>query len=361
MERKLVFDNLVIVTQSASRLRGIDALRGIAAICVVLIHYTQGYSENIASHTEGLVGFFRYGHFGVKLFFVISGFVIFLTLERAPDWRAFALARFARLYPAFLACWLLTGTLIVLAGFNPFHVTAIDAATNLTLLSQAIGTKWIDPSSWTLTYEVIFYAAAAILYCIFGIRRMELPCLIWLAIAWIGHRSEADIHYPRLAVLLNFNYSYLFVAGMTIYRMVFDTGTWLTSATLLFCTMLACYDPQNRLPNGTIHPPFVALMVVFGVAVYLTGRNRLRWLQSRPLLFLGDISYSLYLIHQVFGYWMIRQLERGGVNPNLAVAAAVAASILLGFAIRTLVEIPAQRALRKVFVAAGPYRPVVPT
>jgi peptidoglycan/LPS O-acetylase OafA/YrhL len=88
---------------TTNRLQGLDALRGIAAIAVVLTHYTFGFSIFIQAHRPGLLFNVINGHFGVNLFFIISGFVIFMTLERSANLSDFSISRFARLWPAYLA------------------------------------------------------------------------------------------------------------------------------------------------------------------------------------------------------------------------------------------------------------------
>ena len=68
-----------------SRLAELDTLRGIAAIMVLLLHF----------------GIFKYGGAGVDLFFIISGFVIFMSIERSRNLKAFWRSRFVRLYPSY--------------------------------------------------------------------------------------------------------------------------------------------------------------------------------------------------------------------------------------------------------------------
>ena len=66
------------------RLRGLDGLRGIAVILVVFFHYTSGYAHVMHPHTPGLLGTLFSGSYGVELFFIISGYVILMTVERSP-------------------------------------------------------------------------------------------------------------------------------------------------------------------------------------------------------------------------------------------------------------------------------------
>ena len=84
------------------RINELDALRGIAAIAVVLFHYTYRLEEvfnlNIFQYR------FAIGHYGVELFFAISGFVIFMTTAKIKSVKVFFWKRFLRLYPTFLIC-----------------------------------------------------------------------------------------------------------------------------------------------------------------------------------------------------------------------------------------------------------------
>lgn len=92
----------------------LDALRGIAAMAVVLFHYTSRFGE--VFEVEGFGGApFQYGHLGVHLFFVISGYVIFLTISKCRTGRDFLVSRFSRLYPVYWGAMLVT---ILVAVFS---------------------------------------------------------------------------------------------------------------------------------------------------------------------------------------------------------------------------------------------------
>jgi peptidoglycan/LPS O-acetylase OafA/YrhL len=96
-----------------------------AALSVVIYHSTAWYDAGEPGHASpGVLFVFPYGKFGVELFFMISGFVIFMTLERTSNVYNFIVSRIARLYPAFVACLAATIGLILLSrktrlGPNP--------------------------------------------------------------------------------------------------------------------------------------------------------------------------------------------------------------------------------------------------
>jgi peptidoglycan/LPS O-acetylase OafA/YrhL len=328
-----------------NRLQGLDSLRGIAAIAVVLTHYTFGFSIFIQPHRPGLLFNVVNGHFGVDLFFIISGFVIFMTLERSASLTDFSVSRFARLWPPYLVCAALTGSVIWLMRFNPNHLTIKDAALNVLMMNKLLGNVAIDGSYWTLTYELLFYAGAAIVFFGLRIKRIEWACLAWLALALVARISGFNASHGRIAVLLGVEYCHFFVLGMMIYRISQRRHTRLTVITAFLAFSMTLFGPDYN-PGGLTLWQYMLMCACFAVTVWLIAEKKLRFLNVWPLLFLGEISYSLYLVHQVAGYWVIQKLEGLGWNPNLVLLFATMCAIGIATCVRKLVEIPAQRSIR---------------
>ena len=131
------------------RLIELDVFRGIAALSVVLFHYTKRY--NITFKTNEMSQFeFSYGHYGVQLFFIISGFVIFMTLERCKNVFVFIKRRFIRLYPTFWISMIITFIVTSLSGIIRFERTFIDLVVNITMIPYLLGFKHIDGVYWSL-------------------------------------------------------------------------------------------------------------------------------------------------------------------------------------------------------------------
>jgi peptidoglycan/LPS O-acetylase OafA/YrhL len=112
-------------SREQERLPALDSLRAIAALAVLFFHYANGYEHVVGPHARPVPNV-EWGHSGVDLFFVISGFVIAWTLDRSSSLADFALGRFARLYPAYLAGAAITGIVIFGFGFNPAHIQTSD-------------------------------------------------------------------------------------------------------------------------------------------------------------------------------------------------------------------------------------------
>ena len=102
-------------TSTPSRMVELDALRGIAAVAVLGYHFTTRYQEQIG-HVGGMPADLSVGRYGVHLFFLISGFVIFMTLERTRTVADFAVSRFSRLFPGYWAALSLTSLVVLVAG-----------------------------------------------------------------------------------------------------------------------------------------------------------------------------------------------------------------------------------------------------
>jgi len=137
-----------------TRYHELDALRGITAIMIVAVHFSVNNSNNAFS--------FHIGFIAVDLFFIISGFVILLTIEKNKTWQYFLLNRFSRLYPAYWICVLMTTIAIFLAQrWNIFiNVEANfmkQVLANLTMLQNYLQIDNIDGSYWTLAIELQFY------------------------------------------------------------------------------------------------------------------------------------------------------------------------------------------------------------
>jgi peptidoglycan/LPS O-acetylase OafA/YrhL len=323
-----------------------------AALAVVLFHYTFGYTEVVGKHMPGLDLIATDGHFGIYLFFIISGFVILMTLERSIKAADFSVSRFARLWPPYLVCAGLTSLLIVGLDFNPNHLTVGDALLNVLMMNKLLGNVSIDPSYWTLTYEVLFYASAAMIFFGLKIKRIEWPCLAWLGLAFVARVTSFNQNHQRLGVLLGVDFCHFFVLGMMIYLISQRRNSWLTMSTAILAFAMTLFGPSYN-PGAIKLWQFMLLIALFAVIVWLVAERRIRFLNIAPLLFLGEISYSLYLVHQIAGYWVIRKLEAVGWDPDHAIWAAVLCAVVIATGVRKWVEVPAQKAIRGWYQETG--------
>ena len=173
---------------STARIAELDALRGIAAMAVILFHFTSGIAKNWSFQVYDPPFQFPFGDKGVDLFFMISGFVIFMTLDRAKSATSFAVGRFSRLFPAFWACALITFGITACYGLPGMAVSMRDAWWNVTMLPRFVRAQMIDGAYWSLEYELLFYVGMLVLHCLGAFRKFTIPVLLlWLAAAAVAH------------------------------------------------------------------------------------------------------------------------------------------------------------------------------
>lgn len=319
---------------SRGRLTELDALRGIGALCVLIFHYSTRFHELFpqASHVPFS---FPGGNYRVLLFFTISGFAIFFTLDRIRTVADFVVNRFARLYPAYLVAMLLTLSIEYLAHATQLLIGPVAILANFTMLQGFAFMPEVDGAYWTLTVEIAFYFCMIAMWKFVGIRRLEPLLILWLAARWL-YWLWPDMP-ERIVMLLVLRYTPFFVIGMLAYRI------WSGQRTLRQQIPYAALALLSIATMETWDVTIVGCVLVASFVALIHGH--LRFLSLRPLVWLGGISYSFYLIHQHVGFVVMLEFARAGYSPWIGFAAAFLVALTLGTAINRLVERPAGEAI----------------
>lgn len=345
------------------RIGHLDGLRAVAILSVLLFHYFARWlppASEVALYPYGDVlrdvPLVKYGYYGVHLFFIISGFVITMTLTRCGSWHEFAVRRFARLFPAMLVCSASTYLVLVAIPGAPFVATPYYFVPSLTFIDPLFFNKLagrdlfrgMDGAYWSLFVEMKFYVLMATLY-FFGkarvVRNFLFLCGGSFLIGWWLQRHAPALGGRWMAVT-SAEYFPWFLMGVGFYfeharcptawsRLAIGTGAALVIA-------YAAGSDATGVAAGLILPAF------FYAAMRLGPLQRL--LSNRLLSEVGKSSYSLYLIHQYAGIaviiWLARRVPAGYA---LAVPFVVAA-MLIAFSLwlYNRYEIPAGHLLLKV-------------
>ncbi len=338
---------------SGRRLAQLDALRGLAALLVVGFHYTTRY-QDLYGHTSAPLLSLPWGHYGVNLFFMISGFVIFMTLERTRRPMDFVVSRFSRLYPAYWGALLLTFALTHLLGLPGKEVGWPTLLANVTMLQELAGVAHVDGVYWTLTVELLFYAWALLSWLQGGGKRLCQMLWVFLAIraVYVLAAEWAGVDLPWvLQRWMLLPYIAWFALGVAVYRGSLTSraasmapGEARSSGTAGAWRMAAAAVLVIGLGQG----PWVALLAC-GCLVLLYGAalGRWTWLEHRLWLWLGSISYTLYLLHENIGWALLRRLEGMGLPATLAIVLVLALALGLAHALTHAVEQPAMRWIRR--------------
>lgn len=311
-------------------------LRALAALAVCFFHFRR---ESITS-TGAVSSLSSYGYLGVDVFFVISGFVIPLMLFkmkfRLADSGSFLLSRFLRLYPAYaaagvlaIALWFLSSWIPGFRGESP-SISFSGLLSNSLLICGFTGDDWIIPVFWTLAIEAQYYLIIAVSFPLLAneSKRIRYGVLV----AWVVAPLLAGVG-PTV-----FTWSALFAVGILCYlkanRMIGTLGFWIFfSAAFL----------AHALTTGPIS---AATGASTGLVILYFPEVR-----SRILIWIGSISYSLYLLHTAVGGRVMNLAVRlpdtpiiQGVALLLAVVLAITASAIFF----RLIERPSHKFSRSV-------------
>ncbi|MBC7829709.1 MAG: acyltransferase [Chitinophagaceae bacterium] len=339
------------------RLLELDALRGIAALFVVFFHFT-------IFRPEAALGF-NLGVTGVDLFFIISGFVIFLTLEKVNTLNDFLVSRVSRLYPAYWICVTITFLLIIIAsGFPAFNPNleslkppgAWEYFANLTMFQYYVNVQNIDGPYWSLIIELLFYIFMIFIFIIRKLNRIEsigAGILGFIALYSFFLRDIFPFAHKLFSLGIPLiNYFPLFFSGIIIYKIRFYEANIKRYLLLAACFLVqvSLFDDGVRSHGYVSHSQYLMMLVLYFSLFILYVNNFLGFIVNKVTLFLGQISYPLYLIHQFISVDIIIPLLTNYFGVNFWVAAFIISLgivILIATLVNTFIEIPAMKFIRK--------------
>jgi peptidoglycan/LPS O-acetylase OafA/YrhL len=321
------------------RYQELDSLRGLAALTVVFYHFSlllpeQSQDVLLAPPLKLLVS----GYPAVILFFLLSGFVLSLPYlrDKPPTYRVFLIKRICRIYLPYLAALVLST-----AGDCYFHHdSSANSWVNLTwskpptfgLVAQHIGLvgsyDWfqINTAFWSLAYEMRISLAFPIIAWLVirfqsrwllisaGVISLSVGGMVFL----IGRMTSQTYIYYAFDYLVTLHYAAIFVVGAVIakerYRLssLYASLGKVSRGCLIGGSLALYVYSQNVQAMIPVHYPryissWGTLLGAGAIIIVALTSGRFRTvLQSRLLVHLGEISYSLYLIHGTVLFSLIK-------------------------------------------------------
>lgn len=343
------------------RVETLDLLRAVAVLAVLFYHYAfrgaaaDGFTD---ISLPALVPLAKYGSLGVQLFFVISGFVIAYSAEGRTA-TGFAIARVARIYPAFLLCMTLTFVMTLAIGAPPFEASAGQWLANLIVVAPALKQPFMDGAYWSIVNEITFYGWVFVLIALGLFRRGIIAIVIvWIAISMV---NEVLLHSGLLRRLFVTDQSGFFCAGLVLYE-IFRGRRDRTVMLLLALAALTAIDQafigaawdrahyKTELDNLII----AAITLASIGAVALAMRVPRLPVPPGVIVAVGGLTYPLYLLHQHIGYMLLNTLA-GRATPAILIATVMLAMLLGSWLVWRVVERPAQGWLKAILTRGLQY------
>ena len=292
-----------MTARPAGELTGLTGLRGIAALTVFIAH---GRFYELILPLRPMLIFFEWHSLAVDLFFMLSGFVLIhvyaakFASGRAGLWRPYFAARFARIVPLYLAtllaCLGIFAAGSVVLGRWPAHVTWDIVVSNLLLIQSwpGIFRMSLNMPSWSLSVEAFCYIAAMPLALVFDRRlgrNWSIPIILILLVSWRMNLSSVDSGW--IGLLRGITGFLLGALLHKFHRFTSDRATIaITSIAAASFLILQSLVAWGGLTDFL--PVFTFPLLIVGLASSVRSVVH-DFFQSPPMLWLGDLSYSVYL------------------------------------------------------------------
>jgi peptidoglycan/LPS O-acetylase OafA/YrhL len=342
------------MARRVDRIDEIDGMRCMAVLAVMSYHYLNRYAPpntNVNYYPyEPVASVFSYGYYGVQLFFVISGFVIYRTLEGTRGYAEFLIKRLIRLLPSMALCSLFTYFAMILFSADltsPFQVrTLFSFFPGITFLPPEFWNfllhrediHYLDGAYWSLFAEALFYLVGGFMF----FKHQKSFTKDWINLVLFVTllrmvTSPRTTHYlpdglgSVFQVLyqgyfqLNMAYWVYFALGIFFYSLY--NKEYVARATLVKMIVLIFLE-FYFLGNYPLRFAFVIILVLFLALIY--RREWIGFLRLPLLVQIGVASYPLYLLHENIGVILIRRLSNY-VPSNAIILVPTVMLSLIGF------------------------------
>lgn len=330
----------------------LESLRGIAALIVAAHHGMSAFSGQVSDHSSlfgALVGWLLWitnPGASVMFFFVLSGYVLGLALERSREFVPYVIRRAFRILPIFILSVLFAYACVTMVRIEPppsgvtefFQRTfwpmpeAAQLIGNLTFQSSSI-----NGPSWSIYPEII--------------GSLFLPVLVFahssVAPRWkwgIFAVCAAALAFSDYRLVLWF-YCGFFLPGEMAKLM---TKPLIRLAAFVVGYLIIRYvgEYAEYFKFKTIAPSAIGASMM--IASVISSQSFMAWLSIAPLRFIGRVSYSFYLLHWPFFYlcwfaYMQTSFQQGFVGNFLVCILSIAAALAVSAATYALIELPAMK------------------
>jgi len=368
--------------ENKSRIQILDGLRVLAILMVMIFHFYARYQGKYYTYDFKVPAILNHGRLGVQLFFIISGFVITLTLAKSKTFLEFMIKRFIRLLPGMVICatctflffWMFDKNDLIPRCKDIYNLLVSFTFISPALLNSIFGTnlEYIDGSYWTIWTELQFYVLGGIIYFV-SPKNFMRNYLVLVVLTFPITYFFTSPHFAGTAAKLFgtdgahsadnlfkifnlFPQNGWFLAGVVLNRIYFAKRKD-AKLVLLFAAILAV----EMLTLSNIHITMIisGFLIIFLLFIYKP--NYLSFLSSPMLSKIGVASYSIYLIHEYVGFLIMNRLAGFFQSYNWMIPILIVA-LSTGFAIMSYkyLEKPAMDKLRRLLLKKKPQETASP-
>lgn len=318
-----------------TRISVLDGFRALAIISVMLYHYFTRWTppnHRISFYPyEGLYDYFSWGRLGVNFFFIISGFVIYFTLERTENMWSFWKKRMIRLLPSILIASIITFLVFIIFGEDNLFSESKELKNFIpsllfiqpSIINNIFNTElsYLSGSYWSLWPEIQFYFFVSIIFYSRKNNFLNIYMIVSLVVILINHTflniqgantfdiniSDSMLSWYLKWMVNGFNlltYLPFFSLGLAGYILFKNHNSNNPTPLILkiYIGVLIIYI----LYSGVRMPTRVAYLLMVGVIyLFIYYPSKLVLFETSVMTSVGKSSYFLYLIHEHIGVLLI--------------------------------------------------------
>lgn len=325
--------------EKSKKIKELNLFRGLAAIFIVLYHFTTRYNESFGHIKQPYLLNISYGYMAVAVFFILSGFLMAMKLNKEKSTKSFIKKRIVRLYPTYVVGMILTTVTLICFGGEEFSSRICsfkDWLINLTMMPAYLGAEPVDGVYWTLGIEIIFYILIACVIKFKKQKKIQSLSFFWIIISIIINVLQIFINNRLLkicGILLITEQVQRFIIGIIMYNIYKEDKINKTNYMILILCVINEYISQGI--------EYTLFLVFFSVIFYVIvcRKNTLPNIFNNKFInFISDISYPLYLTHQFIGYVIINKLEKIGLTNEVYIIIPIVIVITIAYLLHIFVE-----------------------
>jgi peptidoglycan/LPS O-acetylase OafA/YrhL len=328
------------------KLTSIQFLRAYASVYVLVTHVFQHLGISMPG------GYFLAGAYGVDLFFIISGFLIYLTTREHDSWKSFGIKRFFRIYPLYWFSFLI---------FSAFYILQQDFILNsIQIIQNIIMIPWDDELTtrsllvnvaWSTVYEVYFYVVFTVLLILKLNKKTIIPLLLLIfAVAkaitvlnLFGLNENGIVKF--ITSVAGRTHIIPFIIGILIAMMyqnkniIQDIKKYQKLGRILFVVLNIMYLVIT-ISQYAQYKSYLFSTIIFTLWLYVDYLFKINYetKTSKLMSLIGDISYSIYLLHMLVILFVIDVLKLD--NLYVALTSSILITLLLSYSTYSFLEKP---------------------
>ena len=355
------------------KLKYVDVLRGLAVLGVLIVHCEQ-YGNNGYFPTK-ISSLIESGAMGVQLFYIASAFTLFLSMnrrfysEQSPIKNFFIRSSFFRIAPMYYIgiCYYLLQD-----GFggrfwlgDATNITIGNILSNIFFL-HGFNPYWINslvPGGWSIAIEMLFYCLVPLLFIKIKDTQQAFGFLmITLVIRFILsyflnkiHIISSDMLWSNYLCFYLPNQLPIFALGILFYFILKDNYKLSISPNLIILISLVFVGQLIGIHLLSLHILFGIAFVILGIAL---SKSESKFLINPILIYIGKISFSMYLVHFAVLHWLtkfhfvdfvvVSNSYTGIINYGIRLLILIVLSTIISTLFYRLVELPMQNIGRKI-------------